>query len=132
MNEDEAPVFLERAQVDAAHNLSLATFGGLAGVRDEGGLESAIGAPQNVFYYESGDLFEVAAAYAFHIAEAQAYLDGNKRTAIACALAFFRRNGEPAKPKDPMDLYSDMIAVAAGELDRPGLAAKMRELFAGQ
>ena len=86
---DATPAFLSREIIDALHARSLEAYGGLTGVGDDGGLQSAIFAPQNVYFYENGDLFEVAAAYAFHIAEAQAYLDGNKRTAVASALVFF-------------------------------------------
>lgn len=118
--------------IDVLHSRSLNEHGGLAGIGDEGGLESAICAPQNVFFYEGGDLFEVAAAYAFHIAEAQAYLDGNKRTAVSSALVFLRSNGVQIKQAPPMALYEQMIAIAKGELDRPGLAEKMRELFREQ
>jgi death-on-curing protein len=71
----------------------------------------------------------MGAAYAFHIAEAQAYLDGNKRTAVAAALTFLEANGVATDGAEPMALYPDMIAIAAGELDRPGLARRIRELF---
>lgn len=123
------PHFLTPAHVNRAHAANLAAHGGLDGVRDPGGLSSAIMAPRNVFYYEGGDLFDIAAAYAYHIAEAQAYIDGNKRAAIACAIVFLRGNGIPATCPDSMDLYPHMIAVASGELDRPGLAAELRKMF---
>jgi death-on-curing protein len=50
-------------------------WGGLHGIRDENALESAIAQPQNVYFYGDGDLFEIAASYAFHIAESQAFFD---------------------------------------------------------
>jgi death-on-curing family protein len=71
----------------------LEQHGGQDGVRDPWALESAVIHPRNVFYYAQGDLFDVAAAYAFHLAESQAFLDGNKRTGIAVALVFLRLNG---------------------------------------
>ena len=99
------------------------------GVRDESLVLSALGAAENTHYFGNGDLFDIAAAYAFHIAQAQAFLDGNKRTAIAAALLFLRANGVAARP-DQMRLYEAMIAIAERRLDKPGLAALFRELFA--
>jgi death-on-curing protein len=123
------PAFLSLELIDELHARSLAEHGGMDGVGDPGGLESAALAAQNVYLYERGDLFEMGAAYAFHIAEAQAYLDGNKRTAVAAALTFLEANGVATDGAEPMALYPDMIAIAAGELDRPGLARRIRELF---
>lgn len=88
MNE---PNFLSRSQVDAIHAEALKQHGGIDGVRDSGLVDSALVAAVNAFVYGRGDVFDVAAAYAFHIGEAQAFFDGNKRTAIASALTFWRR-----------------------------------------
>jgi death on curing protein len=123
------PHFLTLKQVEAIHERSLAEHGGSRGLRDAGGLESAVTQPQQVYFYEQADLFEIAAAYAFHIAEAQAYLDGNKRTAVASALIFLELNGIETTGIDPMELYAPMIEIAGGGLDRPGLAEKMYDLF---
>jgi death-on-curing protein len=70
------------------HRMSLQEHGGADGVRDFGVIEAALAAAKNTWYYRGGDVFEIAAAYAFHIAESQAFLDGNKRTGIASALTF--------------------------------------------
>jgi death on curing protein len=123
------PQFLTLKQVETIHVRSLAEHGGSQGLRDAGGLESAVMQPQHVHHYLNGDLYEIAAAYAFHIAEAQAYLDGNKRTAIASALIFLELNGIETTGIDPMELYAPMIQIAKGELDRTGLAEQMRGLF---
>lgn len=89
---------------------------------------SSLGAAENVYYYGGGDRFEIAAAYAFHIAQAQAFLDGNKRTAVAAALLFLRANGVQGLP-DQGRLYAAMIAIAERRLDKTGLAALLRELL---
>jgi len=128
----EDPFFLSVDLVNELHAEGLAEHGGADGIGDPGGLESAVNAPENVFSYEGGDLFEIAAAYAFHIAEAQAYDDGNKRAAVSAALIFLDGNGVNVEAADPMSLYVHMISISSGELDRPGLATKMHELFAGQ
>jgi death-on-curing protein len=92
------PFFLTREQVDTIHQEQLDDWGGLPGLRNENGLESAIAQPQNVYLYGDGDLYEIAAAYAFHISESQAYVDGNKRTAVQAALDFLEINGIDTSP----------------------------------
>ncbi len=97
-------------------------------MRDESMVLSSLGAAENVHYYGGGDLFEIAAAYAFHISQAQAFLDGNKRTAVAAALLFLRANGVQGVP-DQGRLYDAMIAIAERRLDKAGLATLLRELL---
>lgn len=92
MTEGEFPSFLSLKQVMALHRRSLAEQGGMDGVRDPGAVDSALASAQNTRLYAGGDIFDIAAADALHIAEAQAFLDGNKRTAIASAIAFLAAN----------------------------------------
>jgi death-on-curing protein len=126
MNLDE-PKFLTLAEVLYLHDESLARYGGSAGVRDPGLIESALGSAQNAFWYGRGGLFEIAAAYAFHIAESQAFVDGNKRTAAASAILFLRKNGVRF-PKDDGSIYQAMIEIAEKRLDKNGLAAVLKQL----
>jgi len=124
MNE---PIFLSREAVDSIHLASLREFGGGDGVRDETALESALAQPLNEYFYRNADLFQMAAAYAFHIAENQPYIDGNKRTGLLSALNFLAMNG--VLSNQPVDAYYDaMIAIADKRLDKAGLAG----LFRGQ
>jgi death-on-curing protein len=62
------PVFLTVALVERLHQLSIQRFGGSAGVRDRELFESAIVQPLNAYHYGGGDSYDIAAAYAFHIA----------------------------------------------------------------
>ena len=103
MTGQQEPEFLTREIVDAIHEDQIDTFGGLHGVRDENALESAIAAAQNVYYYGGGDIYEVAAAYGFHLSESQAYFDGNKRTGVQAALVFLEGCGIDASrlPEQP-------------------------------
>ena len=119
------PTFLSVEDIEFLHRRSIARYGGTLGVRDRAGLESAANHPRNVFYYGQGDLFDIAAAYAFHLAEAQAFLDGNKRTAIAAALSFLEFNGIFAG-YDWTKLYDAMIAIAERRMNKIGLAALLR------
>lgn len=122
------PVFLALEQVLRAHRQSLDEHGGVDGIRDPGAIESALAAAQNTWLYRDADVFEIAAAYAFHLAESQAFLDGNKRTAIASALVFLELNGAYATPNQD-ELYEAMIAIAARRLDKAGLADVLRRQF---
>ena len=122
------PKFLSFEQVAEIHQQAIEEFGGTLGIRDQGALESAIFHARNIYFYSSGDLFEIAAAYAFHIAEAQAFLDGNKRTAIGAALTFLEGNGIPTDC-DSSPIYDAMIGIADKRVDRADLAELFRKLF---
>jgi len=113
------PVFLSREAVDHIHESSLRAFGGADGVRNETGLESALAQPMHEHFYRQADLFQIAAAYAYHIAENQPYIDGNKHTGLLCALNFLSLNGIPcARPVS--EFYDAMIAIAEKRLDKAG------------
>jgi death-on-curing protein len=62
------PRFLTFAEVLYLHDQSLARFGGIGGVGSPGQVDSALGAAMNTYYLGYGDLYAIAAAYAFHIA----------------------------------------------------------------
>ena len=123
MNE---PIFLTLDEVLRIHARSLAEHGGSDGVRDPGLVESALASAKNVLYYANGDLFDVAAGYAFHLAESQAFIDGNKRTAVVAALVFLARNGVYARPAT-WELYSAMIDVAEKKKHKADLADLFRQ-----
>jgi death-on-curing protein len=120
------PVFMTREQVDALHRLSLEQHGGQDGLRNEHGLESALAQPMNTHFYGQGDLFDLAAAYAYHIAENQPFIDGNKRTAITTALFFLERNSFKTSGITDAQLYNAMIAIAEKRLDKAGIAGIFR------
>jgi len=125
----EEPAFLRVEDVEELHAMALDRFGGSPGLRDRNAFESAVHQPQNVFYYGGGNLFDMAAAYCFHIGQAQAFLDGNKRTAAAAAIVFLETNGKPITG-DSMRLYGALIDIANRKLDRGGLAEILCELTA--
>jgi death-on-curing protein len=91
-------------------------------------MESAVFQPQNIYFYAAGDLHEIAAGYAYHIAEAQAFLDGNKRTAIGAAVVFLESNGVVTRTIT-RELHDAMIAIAEKRMTRGELASRLRELF---
>ena len=62
-------------------------------LRDEGLLESALNRPQMAAYYEEADIVRQATLLGTGISQAQAFLDGNKRTAFQTLDAFLWVNG---------------------------------------
>lgn len=83
--------------------------------------------PEAAYFYGQGDLAAIAAAYAFHIAQNQPFLDGNKRTAMGSALTFLKLNGVAPTNFDSDELYDAMIAIAEKRLDKAGLAEIFRK-----
>ena len=112
------PSFLSREEIDALHRDSIDKYGGDPGLRNEDGLESAIAQPQQVHHYTDADHYEIAGAYAYHIAENQPYVDGNKRTAMAAATAYLETNGIDTSRLPEDKAYDTMIGVSAKEVDR--------------
>ena len=77
--------------------------------------------------YLHSDEFMMAAAYAFHIAEGQPFVDGNKRTGLNAALVFLDINGWSVD--DPQgELYDAMIGLATGTHTKASLAEVFRRL----
>ncbi len=120
------PIFLTFEEVLHIHARSLAEHGGSAGVRDPGLVASAIASAENTFRYGRGDLFDIAASYAFHLAESQAFIDGNKRTAVVAAMVFLARNGVYNRPPE-WGLYTAMIDVAEKKRTKADLAGLFRK-----
>ena len=84
------------------HDRQIARHGGASGLRDRGLLTSALQRPINKRQYEEASLFKYAAAYAYGLDKAHAFVDGNKRTAFVSGVTFLRLNGwhfetEPAE-----------------------------------
>src|SRR2546428_11597965 len=76
------PSRMNREECLAIHELMLAQHGGLAGVRDEGLLESALSKPQNLFAYASPTLAEMAGGHAGGNNFQHPLFHGNKSTGI--------------------------------------------------
>src|SRR5688572_18490154 len=105
--------FLRRTDILAIHARSLADLGAAHGIRDEGGLESALVAAENRHYYEGADLVGCAAAYAFHLSKAHAFVDGNKRVAAGAAEVFLVLHGASLDADDDA-LFDFYMAIADG------------------
>ena len=120
------PIWLPLDLVLAIHESQLRKFGGPAGVRDLGILESALGRPQNKWAYEGADLPVLAAAYAFGIARNHAFVDGNKRAALLAAVTFLGLNGIDFKV-DEAEAAVMIRDLAAGIVSEEGLTRWIRD-----
>lgn len=112
------PVWVLRETVVALQEQLLAMFGGAAGVRDAGLLESALARPENRFAYErrKATIYDLVAAYAFGLAKNHPFIDGNKRIALAAAVVFLELNGYRFDASEA-DAVIQTLALAAGELN---------------
>jgi death-on-curing protein len=123
-------VWIADSVVLAIHEAQLAEHGGIAGIRDEGLLASALARPHNLEAYgEDVDVCALAAAYAFGIARNHPFLDGNKRTAFVAMELFLNLNGWGLNTDDA-ECISTMLALAAGDLSEKTLAAWLRSHIA--
>lgn len=125
----KAPEFLTLAEVLDIHQFQIERHGGSPGVRDLGLLESALAVPEASFGGEflHPSLFLMAAAYAYHIAENQPFIDGNKRAALGAALVFLEMNG--ISIDDPKgSLYDAVMAIAARKMSKEGLSVLLDQL----
>ena len=121
------PVWVPLAAVIAIHDRQISRHGGAAGLRDRGLLETGCARAMNLVAYGTPQPAEIAAAYAFGIAKAHAFVDGNKRTAFVTALTFLRLNGYAFRP-DPVEGVRMMEDLATGDVPE---AAFARWLAAG-
>ena len=63
------------------------------------------------------DIYHRAAAYMFYIVKNHIFIDGNKRTGLACALTFLQWNGFQIDPLDDDSVFDFVIVVASGPND---------------
>ena len=121
------PEFLTLDEVLGIHADQIRVYGGASGLRDLARLRSAIAMPETTFdgEYLHPSVFEMAAAYLFHLARNHPFVDGNKRTALLCALVFLSLNGQRLRA-DSDDLYLLIDGVAAGEVDKAEVSVFVR------
>lgn len=122
------PAFLSLEEILQIHADQIRRHGGSSGIRDLALLESAVAMPQAGFggQYFHSDLFEMAAAYLFHIVQNHPFVDGNKRAGAAASLVFLKLNG--------MDLHvtnaavvKTVLGVAQGKIGKAAVAEFFRK-----
>ena len=123
------PLFLDLDHVMRLHGSLIECYGGTEGVRDIGLLLSAISMPQAAYggEYLHGDLFEMAAAYLYHIVQNHPFLDGNKRAGAAAAIVFLAMN-DIEIDNDEQGLVDMTLSVATGQTGKTKIAEFFRRL----
>ena len=111
------PVFLTFSEVMEIHNYQIENFGGASGLRDIELLRSAIGMPSATFggAFLHPTIYEIAAAYLYHLVENHPFVDGNKRVGAMAALVFLDMNDINFNASD--EDFTDMVLrVASGKM----------------
>jgi death-on-curing protein len=121
------PVFLSLSDVVDIHTDQTERYGGATGIRDIGLLESAMGMPMAGFggQYLHSDIFEMAAAYLYHIVSNHPFVDANKRTGAVTALVFLKLNGHELDCSED-ELEELVLGVAQGAQERHEIARFLR------
>lgn len=121
------PIFLRLDEVLEIHNDQIKRYGGRAGIRDLELLKSAIAMPAAGFggdYLHTG-IYEMAAAYLFHIVRNHPFIDGNKRTGAVASVVFLMMNGVELHADE--DTFAKMVlSVAEGKIDKAGITQFFR------
>lgn len=111
--------FLGLDDVLEIHRDQIERYGGSLGIRDMGLLQSAVAMPAAGFgdHYLHKDLFEMAAAYLFHITQNHPFIDGNKRTGAVAAVVFLAMNDIEFDADE--DQFENLVrSVATGQSDK--------------
>jgi len=110
------PKWVTTAIAMAIHDEAIYEFGGLAGLRDPGLLESALDRPRNpIAHKPRSSLFELAATLCVRIAKNHPFNDGNKRAALLVTRAFLYLNGQELEPAQAEEVTT-LVAVAEGSM----------------
>ncbi|MBI3268430.1 MAG: type II toxin-antitoxin system death-on-curing family toxin [Planctomycetes bacterium] len=120
--------FLSVEDLQRIHMDQVERYGGSTGIRDQGLLESAAAMPQSGFggQYFHSDVFEMAAAYLYHLAKNHAFIDGNKRVAAVASLMFLRLNGVETELTNE-ELVDTVLGVAEGRVAKSAVAEFFRK-----
>ena len=121
------PKFLSLSEIIEIHQDQVVRYGGVSGIRDMDLLKSALGMPLATYGGEflHTDIYEMAAAYLFHLVKNHPFLDGNKRVGAVAALVFLALNGYDFDAPEE-DLAEMVLSVARGELDKADVAVFLR------
>ena len=121
----KTPAWVLRETVLTLHEQSLSQFGGAAGIRDEGLLDSALNKPENLFAYGKPTIFDLAASYGFGLVKNHPFIDGNKRAGFITAITFLELNGYRFQATEA-EAAVRTLALAAGEMSEKEYAAWLK------
>ena len=123
-----SPLFLSVEDVIEIHADQIQRYGGSLGIRDADLLQSALGMPEAGFgdQYLHADLFEMAAAYLYHIVQNHPFIDGNKRAGTMAAFVFLKLNGLTLDA-DELAFETLVLQAAQGQVGKDAIADFFRK-----
>ena len=122
------PRFLTLDEVTQIHADQIERYGGSHGIRDLNLLQSALAMPESGFgdVYLHADIFEMAAAYLYHIVQNHPFIEGNKRAGAMVAFTFLKLNGFTLTAKETV--FEPLILDAAqGKIGKAAVAEFFRK-----
>lgn len=123
--------YFEVEQVITLHNNIISISSGLLGVLDRGRLESVLIHIQNDIYYPN--LLEKLTHLVYSVIQNHAFVDGNKRTALACGAYFLGLNGYDKKIDNYLDIMEDVVVnVASNQTTKQELNLILEEIIYGR
>lgn len=122
------PIFLSLDEILEIHEGQINQYGGHPGILNLELLESAVEVPTANFggEYLYADVFEMAAAYLFHIIKNHPFVDGNKRTAALTAYVFLKLNGINLTANEN-DYENIVLAIAESKVDKAAITLFFRD-----
>ena len=120
-------LFLSLDDILESYQNQIETYGGIHGIRDIGLLESAIAQPEAIFggQYLHADIFEMDAAYLYHLVMNHPFVDGNKRVGLEASLIFLEINDENLIADDDK-LVDLVLKTTAGQVGKREIAEFFR------
>jgi death-on-curing protein len=118
--------WLTRDAIEIIHREQFAEHGGLAGIKDDNALESALARPINKALYGEDDIHALGAAYLYGFVKNHPFSDGNKRTGYLAAFTFLYLNGYLIAAEQSQ-IIEFVLSVAAGEIDEDGATRFLRD-----
>jgi len=127
----DLPDFLTLEDINDIHENQIALYGGSNGLRDHGLLQSALSMPMASFggSFLHHDIFEMAAAYLYHIVKNHPFIDGNKRTGAVSAWTFLALNGYKLKATQD-DFEAMVLSVASSKMEKERVAEFIKKYAA--
>lgn len=121
-------IFLDIEDVLMIHSDQICRYGGSLQIRDKGLLKSAVSMPKASFanQFAHKDIYEMAAAYLYHVVMNHPFIDGNKRTGTVCAIAFLKLNGINVKSSNKA-LADFVLAIAQGQKNKNEIAHFLKQ-----
>lgn len=128
---DSPYLYLTISQIRELHDFVIQEYGGTDGLRGLASLDSIVEAPQNVAYFQDGDVFRQASAYAYAIVQNNPFVDGNRRTALVAALVFLEINGITEHDYNESLLVQATLYLAEGRMNADLFAQFLRDALSG-